>query len=89
MEHNSEKYVMTFDKSEVSKCMLCVDPPCTGACPQHAEVANILKSMFFRNYIGAAKNWTVTAPTATRRAKRRACSVRASFRSASGNSCSN
>ena len=55
MEYNSEKYVVTFDKSEVSKCMLCVDPPCTSACPQHADVANILKSMFFRNYIGAVR----------------------------------
>ena len=55
MEHNSETDVMTFDKSELSKCMLCADPPCTGVCPQHADVANILKSMFFRNYIGAVR----------------------------------
>lgn len=55
MEFNSEKYIMTFDKSEVSKCMLCLDPPCTKACPQHADVGGILKSLYFRNYIGAAK----------------------------------
>ncbi len=55
MEFNSEKYIMTFDKSEVSKCMLCLDPPCTKACPQHADVGGILKSLYFRNYIGAAR----------------------------------
>ena len=55
MEFNSEKYIMTFDKSEVSKCLLCLDPPCTKACPQHADVGGILKSLYFRNYIGAAR----------------------------------
>ena len=55
MEYNSEKYIKTFDKSEVSKCMLCYDPPCTDACPQHAEVGNILRTLYFRNYIGAVK----------------------------------
>lgn len=55
MEFNSEKYIMTFDKSEVSKCMLCLDPPCTKACPQHPDVGGILKSLYFRNYIGAAR----------------------------------
>ena len=55
MEFNSEKYIMTFDKSEVSKCILCLDPPCTKACPQHADVGGILKSLYFRNYIGAAR----------------------------------
>ena len=53
MEHSAEKFVTTFDKSEVSKCMICLDPPCTKACPQHADVGNILKSLYFRNYIGA------------------------------------
>ena len=55
MEHNSEKYAVAFDKSEVSKCLLCLDPPCTGACPQHADLGNILRSLYFRNYIGAVK----------------------------------
>ena len=54
MEHNSEKYVMTFDKTEVSKCLLCFDPPCSKACPQHADIGSILESLYFRNYIGAA-----------------------------------
>ncbi len=53
MDHNVEKFVSIFDKSEVSKCMICLDPPCTKACPQHADVGNILRSLYFRNYIGA------------------------------------
>ena len=53
MDHNVEKFVSIFDKSEVSKCMICLDPPCTKTCPQHADVGNILRSLYFRNYIGA------------------------------------
>ncbi|MBQ6150895.1 MAG: NAD-dependent dihydropyrimidine dehydrogenase subunit PreA, partial [Mogibacterium sp.] len=53
MDQSVEKFVSIFDKSEVSKCMICLDPPCTKACPQHADVGNILRSLYFRNYIGA------------------------------------
>ena len=55
MDNNSEKYAVAFDKSEVSKCLLCLDPPCTEACPQRADIGNILKSLYFRNYIGAVR----------------------------------
>ena len=55
MEHISEQYVMTFG-SEVSKCLLCLDPPCTKACPQHTDTGKVLRSLYFRNYIGAVKN---------------------------------
>ena len=53
MDQNIEKYVFALDKSEINKCMICLDPPCTQACPQHADVGNILRSLYFRNYIGA------------------------------------
>ena len=53
MDHNIEKYVFALDKSEINKCMICLDPPCTQSCPQHADVGNILRSLYFRNYIGA------------------------------------
>ena len=53
MEHNSQKYAAAFDKSEVSRCLLCLDPPCTGVCPQHADIGTILKSLYFKNFIGA------------------------------------
>ena len=58
MDRNIEKYLSAFDRSEVSKCMVCLDPPCTKACPQHADVGNILKSLYFRNYIGAVNKLT-------------------------------
>lgn len=41
--------------SEVSRCMLCHDPVCTKACPQKAPVREILRSMYFENYLGASK----------------------------------
>lgn len=41
--------------SEVSRCMLCHDPVCTKACPQKAPVGEILRSMYFENYLGASK----------------------------------
>ena len=43
-----------FDESEVSRCLLCADPKCTKACPQHADVGNILRSLFFEDYYIAA-----------------------------------
>ena len=53
MEHT--RYQFTYDRSEVSRCLLCHDPVCTKACPQGAEVGKILRSLYFRNFIGAAK----------------------------------
>ena len=43
-----------FDESEVSRCLLCADPKCTKACPQHADVGNILRNLFFEDYYNAA-----------------------------------
>ena len=48
-------YVLSIDVSEVSRCMLCHDPVCTGACPEGLPVGDILRSMYFENYLGAAK----------------------------------
>ena len=39
-----------FDESEVSRCLLCADPKCSKVCPQHADVGNILRSLFFGDY---------------------------------------
>ena len=49
-------YVLTFDLSKISRCILCDDPVCTKACPQKAPVGNVLRSLYFENYIGAAKS---------------------------------
>ena len=49
-------YVLTFDLSKISRCILCDDPVCTKACPQKAPVGNVLRSLYFETYIGAAKS---------------------------------
>ena len=49
------RYQFSYDRSEVSRCLLCHDPVCTKACPQGADVGKILRSLYFRNFIGAAK----------------------------------
>ena len=43
-----------LDESEISRCLLCVDAPCTKACPQHAEIDKLLRSLFFENAAGVA-----------------------------------
>ena len=48
-------YVISIDSSEVSRCILCHDPVCTKACPQKTPVGDILRSMYFENYLGAAR----------------------------------
>ncbi len=53
MEHT--RFLFSYDRSEVSRCLLCHDPVCTNACPQGAQVGKILRSLYFRNFIGAAK----------------------------------
>ena len=55
MKNQVEKFVLSINMSEVSKCLLCYDPPCSGACPQHNDVGSILRSLYFRNYKGAVK----------------------------------
>lgn len=55
MENISKtRYVLSLDKSEVSRCMLCLDPQCSKACPQQTDVGTIMRSLYFRNYKGAA-----------------------------------
>lgn len=53
---NNTGYNLLISEAEVSKCLLCYDPICTGACPQKAPVADILRSMYFANFKSAAKN---------------------------------
>ena len=53
-----QNYSFYYDRSEASKCLLCYDPQCTKACPQKADVAGILESLYFRNYLGAAQKLT-------------------------------
>ena len=46
---NMLKSSFTIDNSEVSRCLLCNDPPCTKACPQNADVGKALRSIYFSN----------------------------------------
>lgn len=48
------QYKLEIDLSEVNRCLLCSDPPCSGACPQGANVGRILRALFFENYMYAA-----------------------------------
>ena len=58
MEKNGQKYYYRYDRSEVNKCLLCQDPACTKACPQKADVGAIIRSLFFKNFLGATKKLT-------------------------------
>ena len=44
---------LNLDISEINRCLLCSDPPCTAACPQGAPVGDIMRSMYFENYTEA------------------------------------
>ena len=66
-------YVLTIDSSEVSRCIICHDPVCTGACPQNAPVGDILRSLYFENYLGAAKKIGATDCTYCNTPCERAC----------------
>ena len=48
------KYNFYYDRTEVNKCLLCEDPVCSRACPSDCDPGGIIRSMFFRNYLGAA-----------------------------------
>ena len=52
------KYKFYYDRTELNKCLLCCDPECTGACVGNADPGGIIRSLFFRNYIGAAEKIT-------------------------------
>lgn len=46
---------LSVDMSEVSRCILCHEPECSRACPQNAPVGDILRSLYFSNCLGAAR----------------------------------
>ena len=58
MEIDYQKFNFFYDRSETSKCLLCHDPECTKACPQNAEVGEILRSLYFKNFLGAVRKLT-------------------------------
>ena len=58
MEIDYQKFTLYSDRSDASKCLLCHDPECTKACPQGEEVGEVLRSLYFKNYLGAYKKLT-------------------------------
>ncbi len=52
---SQKTYSLSYDESEVSKCLLCHEPLCSKACPQHAPCGEILKALYFENYFGAVR----------------------------------
>ena len=48
-------HVLSFDLSEVGRCILCHDPACSKACPKNVPAGDILRSLYFENYLGAAE----------------------------------
>ena len=52
------RYYLSYDRSEVGKCLLCADPLCSKACPQEADVGGIIRSLYFRNFYGASRKQT-------------------------------
>ena len=43
-----------LDASEIGRCLLCHDAPCTQACPRSVPVHQVLRSLYLDNYLGAA-----------------------------------
>ena len=55
MKTDFQKYESFYDRSAASECLLCYDPECTKACPQNANVGEILRSLYFKNFLGAIR----------------------------------
>jgi dihydropyrimidine dehydrogenase (NAD+) subunit PreT len=60
---DSEKYCSPFEEGfslktvneEVDRCLLCLDPPCSAACPAGTDPGKFIRSVRFLNYEGAAE----------------------------------
>ena len=48
-------YRLYHDATEVGRCQLCYDAPCTKACPRGIPVADALRSLYLGNHHGAAR----------------------------------
>ena len=59
----SEKYIKEFEPAfspltvceEASRCLLCLDAPCSKACPAGTNPDKFIRSVRFRNFKGAAE----------------------------------
>ncbi len=49
-------------RQEVSRCLLCYDPPCSKACPAQNEPDRFIRSLYFQNTAGAVKGMIQANP---------------------------
>ena len=54
-EELEQGYTPKTVMEEASRCLLCLDAPCSEACPAHTDPAKFIRSVRFRNFKGAAE----------------------------------
>lgn len=46
---------LTYYVAEANRCLICHDPVCTKACPQHISVGETLRALYFDDFYHAAR----------------------------------
>ncbi|GIM29077.1 hypothetical protein CPJCM30710_17430 [Clostridium polyendosporum] len=76
---NQNKYLTEMlITQEVSRCLLCYDPPCSKACPAGTDPAKFIQSLRFRNFKGAQETAIINNPLSS------VCSVSCSHKYCEG-----
>lgn len=47
-------YRFSYDATEVNKCLLCHEAPCTAACPKGLPAGDLLRSLYLDDWLGAS-----------------------------------
>lgn len=55
LEEIESSYSMLTIMEEAERCLLCLDAPCSKACPAGTDPASFIRSVRFRNFKGAAE----------------------------------
>ena len=53
-DETQQGYTMDTVMEEAQRCLLCLDAPCSAACPAGTDPARFIRSVRFRNLKGAA-----------------------------------